>query len=233
MFGLVLQMLLVVHVAAGVLALLAGAGAVVTVKGGRRHRSAGKTYVVAMGVVVTTALPLAAVEADYFLFAIAVFSGYLVLTGYRVLSRKRPSPGDAAPIDRAAQLTMVAFGLAMLGLGGADVLAGDPLGWALASFGGIGLVLAVRELREFRRPDTDRMAWFFKHIVFMGAGLIATVTAAVTVNLTMLPPLVRWLGPTLVGMPLILVTTVKYRRQLASADGEGPPAGGQSSMASE
>jgi hypothetical protein len=204
------------HVAAGVVALLAGAGAILTEKGGARHLRAGRTYVRAMAVVVVTALPLSAVDADHFLFAIAVFSGYLVFTGYRVLGRKRPAPGEAEPLDWAAHLVMVAFGLAMLGLGAADVLAGDGLGWALASFGGIGLVLAVREVRSILDPDDDPQAWFFTHIVFMGAGYIATVTAAVTVNLTMLPPLVRWLGPTLVGTPLIVVTTVRYRRRFES-----------------
>lgn len=222
MFELALEAILVVHVAAGALALVAGAGAIATEKGGRRHVRAGRTYVLGMAVVVVTALPLSAVEADYFLFAIAVFSGYLVLTGYRVLSRKRPTPGEAAPVDWAAHLTMIAFGLAMLALGAADVMAGDDLGWALATFGGIGLVLAGREVRSIRTPADDPRAWFFEHIVFMGAGYIATVTAAVTVNLTMLPPLVRWLGPTLVGTPAIVLTTVKYRRQFESDAGDRP-----------
>jgi hypothetical protein len=218
------------HVAAGVVALLAGAGAIGTEKGGTWHVRAGKTYVLAMAVVVVTAFPLSALEADYFLFAIAVFSGYLVFTGYRVLSRKRPVPGEAATVDWAAHLVMVTFGVAMLGLGAVDILAGDGLGWALSSFGAIGLVLAVREIRSILAPDDDPRAWFFKHIVFMGAGYIATVTAAVTVNLTMVPPLARWLGPTLVGTPLILLTTTRYRRRFASATGRGD---GQSSMESE
>jgi uncharacterized membrane protein len=214
------------HVAAGVVALLAGAGAISTEKGGTWHVRAGRTYVLAMAVVVVTALPLSALQADYFLFAIAVFSGYLVFTGYRVLSRKRPTPGEAATVDWAAHVVMVAFGLTMLGLGARDILAGDGLGWALSSFGGIGLVLAVREIRTILAPGDDPRAWFFKHIVFMGAGYIATVTAAVTVNLSMVPPLARWLGPTVVGTPLILLTTARYRRRFASA-------AGQSSMDSE
>lgn len=45
----------------------------------------------------------------------------------------------------------------------------------------------------------------------MGGGYIATVTAAVTVNLTMLPPLVRWLGPTAVGVPFIFYGIRKYQ----------------------
>lgn len=211
------------HVAAGVAALLAGAGAIATEKGGAVHRRAGTTYVVAMGVVVTPALPLAAVEGDYFLFTVAVFSGYLVFTGYRVLSRKRPTPGEATVVDWTGHLTMVAFGLGMVGLGAADVRAGDDLGVALLAFGAIGIVLAAREIRSIRRPANDPRSWFFKHIVFMGGGYIATVTAAVTVNLTMLPPLVRWLGPTLVGAPAIAATTARYRRRFGTGSEESTP----------
>jgi hypothetical protein len=209
-----LDVLLGVHVAAGVVALLAGAVAIGTRKGGSWHRRAGRTYAATMGVVVVTALPLSAVEADYFLFSIAVFSGYLVFTGYRVLSRKRPDPGEAAPADWAGHLTMVGFGLAMVGLGGSDLLGGDSLGAALLTFGAIGLVLAGREILAIYRPSPAPREWFFKHLVFMGAGYIATVTAAVTVNLTMLPPLLRWVGPTLVGTPAIVATTVRYRRRV-------------------
>jgi uncharacterized membrane protein len=215
--------LLGVHVVAGVVALLSGLVAIGTRKGGLWHRRAGRVYAATMGVVVVTALPLAAVDADYFLFSIAVFSGYLVFAGYRVLSRKRPEPGEAASVDWAGHLTMVGFGLGMVGLGGYDLLGGDSLGVALMTFGGIGLALAGREIRSVYRPSPEPREWFFKHIVFMGGGYIATVTAAVTVNLTMLPPLLRWVGPTLVGTPAILLTTIKYRRRFDTDSSEAAP----------
>ena len=47
-----------VHVATGFLALAAGAGALATEKGGRRHRRFGRTYVYSMAVVSGTALVL-------------------------------------------------------------------------------------------------------------------------------------------------------------------------------
>ena len=204
------------HIAAGVLALSAGLVAIATEKGGRRHVRAGRIYVGSMAVVVTTALPLAAVDADYFLFSIAVFSGYLVFTGWRVLARKRPEPGVASPVDWAANLTMVGFGLAMVGLGGANLLDGDGLGVALVVFGAIGLALAGGQVWSIYSPPEDPREWFSRHIVFMGAGYIATVTAAVTVNLVMLPPVLRWVGPTLVGTPLIAVAVARYERRFDS-----------------
>ncbi|PSP46560.1 hypothetical protein BRC69_03275 [Halobacteriales archaeon QH_6_66_25] len=141
--------LLGVHVLAGLFALGAGFGAIVTTKGGRRHNAAGRLYVLSMAVVVTTAVPLAVWVENWFLLAIAAFSGYLVFGGYRVI-------------------------------------------------------------RQLRRPPAERPPWIGTHIAFMGGGYIATVTATVTVNLTMLPPLVRWLGPTAVGVPLIVYATRSY-----------------------
>lgn len=215
----ILDATLLFHVAAGVIALVAGLVALATAKGGRRHRRAGRAYVLAMAAVVATALPLALVQGNYFLFTIAVFSGYLVLNGYRVLSRKRPSPGEAAPLDWGAHLTMAVVGAAMVALGSRILLGGDRLGVALVVFGAIGLVLAGREIVAVYRPPDGPREWFYRHIAFMGGGYIATVTAAVTVNLGMLPPLVRWVGPTAVGTPAIVLTVLRYRRKFGDESG--------------
>jgi hypothetical protein len=51
----------------------------------------------------------------------------------------------------------------------------------------------------------------------MGAGYIATVTAAGTVNLTMLPEPLRWLGPTAVGTPLIVYAVQTYEQRFGAS----------------
>lgn len=206
-----------IHISAGVGAIIAGLVAIVTTKGAPRHLRAGRIYAIAMGIVVVTAVPLALVDGNYFLLTVAVFSGYLVVAGYRVLSRKRPTPGVAAPLDWAAHLTMVGFGLGMVGLGGYDLWMGDGLGVVPLVFGAIGLSLAGREIQAIFSPPDERMAWFYRHIGFMGGAYIATVTAAATVNLTMLPSVARWLGPTLVGTPAILWGIARYRGQFDDA----------------
>ncbi|PSP79172.1 hypothetical protein BRC81_06825 [Halobacteriales archaeon QS_1_68_20] len=213
----VLSVTLGLHVLAGVVALLAGIVALVTEKGGSRHVRSGRAYAVAMGVVVVTAVPLAVVGGSWFLFALAVFSGYLVFAGYRALATKRPDGGAA--VDLAGHGTMIVAGAGMIAWGGqmtfADSFALAPV---LVVFGAIGAGLAVLELRRLRSPPEDPMVWFYRHVVLMGGGFIATVTAAVTVNLTMVPPLARWLGPTAVGVPLLLLTVRRYERQFDAGD---------------
>lgn len=201
-----------VHILAGVLALVSGLVAMATRKGGQRHNQAGKVYVLSMGVVVTTAVPLAVWAADWFLLAIAVFSGYLVFAGYRVITRRRARLTDATRTDWVGHGTMVAAGGVMVGVGGWQSATGESgLAPVLVVFGAIGILLAGRSLAEFRESPDERTPWFGKHIPYMGGAYIATVTATVTVNLTMLPPLVRWLGPTAIGVPLIFSAIRVYR----------------------
>ena len=106
------------HVLAGVVALAAGLVAIVTTKGSRRHNQAGKLYAATMGVVVVTALPLSVWADDWFLFAIAVFSGYLVGSGYRVIARRRAGLTDPTRSDYALQGGMLAVGGVMVAGGG-------------------------------------------------------------------------------------------------------------------
>ncbi|WP_436903207.1 hypothetical protein [Halovenus halobia] len=195
-----------VHVLAGVLALLAGLGAIATKKGRNRHNTAGKAYVAAMGVVVVTAVPLAVWIESWFLLAIAIFSGYLVVSGYRIIRRRRRRVERPTKRDYLLQGSMLSAGAVMLATGGLGTV---ELGPVLVVFGVIGIVLAVRELWTLRRAGGA--PWIDRHITYMGGGYIATVTATVTVNLTMLPPLARWLGPTAVGTPLIVYAVNHYR----------------------
>lgn len=214
----VADLLLYGHILAGLLALAAGLGAIVTAKGRRRHNAAGKLYVGSMAVVVVSAVPLAVWIENWFLLAIAVFSGYLVFGGYRIVQRRRRGLAELTPVDYAGHGTMILAGAVMIAAGGWQTATGSPGAWpALAVFGGIGAAFATVTLAQFRAPPAARTPWITWHIGFMGGAYIATVTATVTVNLTMLPPLVRWLGPTAVGVPLIVYATGKYEPKFAPA----------------
>lgn len=211
MLGVISTGTLAVHVLAGVVALASGVVALLTRKGRPRHNRAGKTYVLSMAVVVVTAVPLAAWVENWFLLAVAVFTGYLVFGGYRVVARRRARLEGPTPVDWLGNVAMLAVGTGMVGVGLWGSLTGAlALGPVLAAFGLIGGLIALREVRGFRLRR-EQSPWFERHIVFMGAAFIATVTAAVTVNLTMLPELVRWLGPTAVGTPLITYAIRSYR----------------------
>lgn len=205
-----------IHILAGIVALVAGLVAIVTTKGGSRHNTAGKTYVYSMGVVVVTAVPLAILIESWFLLAIAVFTGYLVFAGVRVISRRRSRTERIELVDTIGHGGMLLAGTGMVLAGAIDTVVGiSGLGPVLIVFGGVGIGLALRELRTLRKPLPEQIPWFRRHIGFMGGAYIATVTAAITVNLSMLPPLARWLAPTLIGVPCIIYATRKYESRFS------------------
>lgn len=199
------------HIAAGIVALVMGVGALITTKGGVRHRQAGRIYVLSMGVIVGTVLLLLAfnqTRARIFLTLIAVFSGYFAFSGYRVLSQKRP-------VDTAKLIDWLAGGLVIgaslfLGAWGISILfGGDSFGTIMIVFSLIGMILGFSDLLTFRNPKR-RGPWLTNHLGRMISAYLATVTAVSVTNLTMVPPVVRWLWPTAIGVPLTLYLIQKY-----------------------
>jgi len=198
------------HIAAGTVALLAGIGALVTTKGGRRHRQAGKLFLVSIGVVVGTVFVLLALDATSFriiLTLVAIFSGYLAFSGYRALSRKRPS-SNAHMIDWVAATTVI---LACGGLGVWGIrwiLDGNSFGFVMTVFAGIGIVFGTMDMHSFHHDDHGE--WMVSHLQRMSGAFIATVSAVSAVNLTPALSILAWLLPTILGVPLIAYWSNKY-----------------------
>ena len=199
------------HIAAGFAALGAGGGAFLTTKGGRRHRLFGRAFVVAMTAVAATSLALYALEPTtfrLFLALVAVFSFYFVFSGYRVLARKRPAD-DPERVDWLAVVLLTVAGLGLLAMGGRFLLAGGRFGTVMLVFGGIATAMGLSDARSFR-AGTDPGGWIVDHLTRMGAAYIAAVSAFSAVNFSFLPTVLRWLWPTLVGTPLLVVLARRY-----------------------
>jgi hypothetical protein len=201
------------HIAAGTLALCVAPGAMLTIKGGLAHRRWGKLYFWSMAVTALTAVLLALWRPTVFLALLALFSFYMAFAGYRALFRKRPDRGDkATALDWAAATITLAASIGMIVQGiSASVTVGQPLGMVPMVFGALGVVLAGKDLREFRHPPSDRTAWWFSHMGGMLGSYIAAMTAFSVVNFEFLPTAVRWLWPTAVGTPLIVLWVRYYR----------------------
>lgn len=203
---------LVLHVAAGFAALVAGLVAMLSRKGGPAHIRAGRMFYGGMMVAGATACVLAYLRPNAFLFLIGVMSLYLVHAGRRAVAAGAPDWRDhgAAIAMLLAGAVMVVLGA--LGVAGIEVLP-LPAGLAvvLVVFGGIGAALSAADLRAFRRDLSwsDKVA---RHLQRMTGAYIATTTAFIVVNGSFLPPLVRWLGPTALLVPMIFWFTARLRR---------------------
>lgn len=201
------QTILFFHILAGIVALGAAGIAIGSAKGGRLHRRSGNAYTLAMLIVGTTALVLSVVHPDPFLFAVGVFSLYLVFTGWRAAMRRDGRPRHA---DHVGGAVMALAGLGMIGWGAQGVLSGSgaqPV--ILLAFGSIGLTMALADWRDWQRGPVTGKPRIARHLGRMLGGTIATITAAGVVNLGFLPDLVVWLGPTVLVAPLIVWWTVR------------------------
>ncbi|MDE0032139.1 MAG: hypothetical protein OXU75_03290 [Deltaproteobacteria bacterium] len=192
--------LLVVHIAAGAVALVAAAVALSTAKGRLHHIRAGRVYAAAMALVCVTALPLAILGDDVVLLLVAVFSFYLVFAGWRFA---RNAGGRPQPVDWSAAVIMALTGPGMWVYGAVLFPRGDSQWVTMAVFGFIAVALSAADLRYHRtspRPGAQRIA---RHLTNMLAGTIATVTAVVVVNVDTRPAWLAWILPTLLITPLI------------------------------
>jgi hypothetical protein len=208
-----------------------------TRKGGTAHRRAGWVFVSGMAVVSATALVLAAARAltdprpearafSAFLFYVAILTAAGLSEGLRALrTRRRTGPSRSAwDLGISSLLVGAAAAMTLWGLA-----AGRPL---FAAFGVVGIVSGTSQLAYWLRPPAHRMHWWFAHMGGMIGSCIAATTAFLVLNANRFGPAppswIVWLGPTLVGVPLMAALTAHYTRTFATGRearrGTSPPA---------
>jgi hypothetical protein len=203
--------LLVLHIIAGFAAFFCAPVALLTVKGGKTHRRFGKYYLYLMMVVALTAMIIAVYRPIVFLALVAVFSAYFAFKGYRILQRKN---APAQPLDWAGASLMVASGVGLITLG---LL--QPAGYRMPSpavsvaFGVVAVLFGGFDMLQFLRPPADKNAWWYGHMSGMLGSYIAAVSAFSAVNFSFLPPTVRWLWPSAIGIPVIFLWIGYYQRK--------------------
>ena len=170
---------IVAHVAAGVTAIVSGTVAIISMKGGGRHRRAGWAFMLAyVGLVGTAVIGIVVFEFRSFLAVATIASSYDVFAGYRSLRLRgrRPQPVDIG-LSLLALLAPVIFVLATRAL---HKPWSPALTWSVLG----GLVgLATYDLFRMVLPQSwlDRV-WLQEHLYKMMAAFIAAVaTGAATI----------------------------------------------------
>lgn len=207
------------HIGSGMIGFFVAPVALATRKGGPAHRLWGRVFFWAMLAAGVTALVAASLKGLTFLLLTGIFSLYLSLLGYRALYQKRLSRGQ-----RPAAYDWLGSGAALL------VFLGT-IGYAIVTrnvvagvFGLGGTRLAVAELQKLARPaEVDPHRWFFDHMRGFILSYVAAVSAFSATSFTFLPVAVRFLWPTIVGVPLMIYAVRRYRRRFAQGQ---RPAGG-------
>lgn len=207
--------MLVLHIAGGTIALISGLVAMLTTKGSKPHRLAGKIYFGGMTAVFVGAVVVAIGHHKDFLLMVGFFSYYLTVRGYRVLSLKKLNQGQKPVlVDWAIISVSAIFILALFVWGIWALTSGSGMGVTGIVFGTIGSVFLFQDVRSFIRPPKEKMHWWFTHIGSMAGSYISAITAFVVVNIQ-LPQhnWVLWVLPTAVGSVLIAKTIRKYKKE--------------------
>jgi hypothetical protein len=217
------SILLIVHIAAGFTALIAAAAATLSKVldvAHRWHVYSGRVFFWGMAVVFVTALPLAILRPNTFLFLIAFLSFYFAVAGMRYATNRRGTP---RPLDWGSAGVMVLSGGIMVGFGAFLLARGDTNGITMIVLGAVGGVLSIADLRTLRRGGARGPERIAQHLTMMLGGTIATVTAFVVTNVDVQPEFIVWLAPTVVIAPLIFVWSRKVRGGRKVRGMPGPP----------
>ncbi|MEQ9465446.1 MAG: hypothetical protein RJQ10_17425 [Haliea sp.] len=205
-------MLLLLHIAAGFVALASGYLAALIKISGLAHRwhvIAGRLFFAAMVVIFCTAIPVSLATQNHFLLLIAIFSFYLALSGW---SYARNRSGEPSLTDWGRAAGMVAVAIVMAGFGAFLLSRGNSNGITMLVFAGIGGGLGYRDLRIIRSGGVSGVERIGRHLTMMLAGTIATTTAFLVVNVDFEPAYIVWLAPTVLVTPIIFVMNSRIRR---------------------
>jgi hypothetical protein len=163
-----------VHIAFGALALIAGLIPLLTRKGGRWHVQAGRWFLVALAMVIVTAvIGIAFFGFRAFLGVITLLSAYEAYSGYRALRIRFTGP-DVYD----ALISVVALASAALFIG---YIRSVHFPWSPAviypTLGAL-LVVAAYDLVRFAFPKRwFESTWFYEHLIKMLGAYSAVVSA--------------------------------------------------------
>ena len=206
-----IDQLLIIHVAAGVISLVTGLISILSLKGSKVHKKSGKIYFYSMTIVFVTAIIIASYRFNRFLFLIAFLSYYSVFAGVRKLRLKnlhknqKPKWYDwtAGIINGIANLFFIGLGIYY------SIENGFFSGGTLLSVGfGIGgLLISYVNLKPFIIKPNKSYHWYLSHIGNMFGGYIATSTAFLSTLISkyeIMNPFLGFALPSIIGVPLLI-----------------------------
>ncbi|MBL7934375.1 MAG: hypothetical protein JNM51_01045 [Bacteroidia bacterium] len=213
----ILTITIIIHVLAGIGALIFGALSIILKKNTPKHKPVGRIYFYCMTTIFVTGVFLSVCKGLLFLFFIAIFTYYSTIIAYRALRLKNLHNGQKpAIIDWIVE---VIAGLTFVGLiifaiiyyiQNKDVNALIPF-----AFGTMGLWGVIKNTKRLLSKPKETLYWLKMHIGNMLGSYIGAITAFV-VNQSEhipLPPIALWLGPTAILVPIIVVELKKVKTQ--------------------
>ena len=196
-----MQLLLIIHILAGTVALMSAALAVSSAKGKKFHVLSGRTYFWSMVTIFLTAIPMSVTSNNVFLFLIAIFSFYLAFAGMRFARNRNGAPSI---IDWLAIGLMVFSGICMWLLAAIYFVNKNPQYITLMIFGLIAVILGYTDFRSYKNKTATGKQRISRHLTNMMGGTIAVITAFLVTNVNIEPIWIWWIFPTITIVPVIV-----------------------------
>jgi uncharacterized membrane protein len=206
--------LIIIHASLGGIGLTSGIISMTSKKGRKMHINSGKIFVYAMLASAIISIPVCFMPGheNMFLFAIAVFTIYLVLSGQRALLYKlRNLKNIKTWKDWLISGVMCAFGVALITEGAFKVLYPNGPTILFFFFGALSVFLSVQDFRFFARKDKPATEFIGRHIGQMSGAFTASFTAFLSAGLQLKHWLV-WILPTVFISIWIMYWTRKYTK---------------------
>jgi hypothetical protein len=105
---------------------------------------------------------------------------------------------------------MLIFGVGFVALGTYYLVHSRYFGAVLLVFGSISLLFVYQDYTNFKGRSRVKNYWLTTHIQRMTGSYIASVTAFLVVNNTLIPGIIAWLLPTFLLVPLIIKWSRKH-----------------------
>lgn len=190
------------HAMSGITALTAGTVAMISSKGNRLHRIAGRIFYFAMMLVCVTGIAVSFIKSTWFLLMLGIFSGFQAYCGYRAIQNKSLRYSNLDKIVLVINWINTIILMATMKL-------------VLIVFGIISLLLSVGQTQLWisaaKQKTMPPKLWLRQHIGMMTGAYIAAFTAFLVVNITFVQPAwVLWLAPTAIFVPLLIYWTRKW-----------------------
>ncbi|WP_395066958.1 hypothetical protein [Flavobacterium sp.] len=209
---LLFKMLLIIHIIAGSIGLIAGTINITRKKGDKLHKNIGLFFLYGMLVNGFAGIFMSLIHSNLFLLIIGVFSIYMAATGQRYLSLKKINEGEKVKsIDWILSCMMLLFGIGFVVYGAILLFNSNNFGIVLLVFGFISCSMVLKDFKNYQGKNTIKNFWLLVHIQRMIGSYIAAATAFLVVNNTLLPGVVAWLLPTVILTPLIFKWSNKYK----------------------
>ncbi len=203
------QLNIIIHVTSGTAALFLGLLALISKKGRRVHKKSGLIFLVLIAIVILTALMgVFAFEANGFLIALTMLSGYQAFSGYRVLKSKSNKPKT---LDILIALLTLSSGLYFLYYFDSIGMIWSPV-IIYSTVGALFAMIAYDFLRYLIKAERYKKIWLYEHIYKMIAAFTALLAAFIGTVLPQYHPYSQFL-PSIFGTLLAIGSILFFRRK--------------------